>query len=252
MSRLTALSLLLWIAVAHPVAAQQPAATAPDGEKIFRQQCQSCHGKGGHGGWAPDLTSGGLAAPDREEQTFQTISKGIRGTDMAPYGERLQPAGIRAVIAYLRSLARAAAPLKGNAESGKTIFWGKGACANCHSVEGKGNLVGPDLSRAGSRRSADYLKESITDPSADVIDGFGGVTVLTRDGKTIRGIERSLDTFTVLLQDFTGKIYSFDIAAVRSVKEDKESLMPKYRSLSPAELDDLVAYLATLKRTAQP
>ena len=73
-----------------------------------------------------------------------------------------------------------------------------------------------------------------------------------RDGQTIRGIERALDEFSVVLQDFSGKVYSFDLAGVRSVARDSQSLMPEYgKRFTSAELDDLLAYLYSLGGTTK-
>ncbi len=251
-SRLTLLTLLCSIAAfAQTSQPSDPAA----GARLFRQQCSSCHGKGGHGGRAPDLTSGAFAGGDRDDELFRIISKGIPGTEMAPYEERFVEGDIPRIIAYLHSATRAvppdAPPVAGNLANGSTLFWGKGACGSCHAVDSRGNRVGPDLTRVGSRRSADYLRESLVDPSADILWGYNSATVVTRDGKTLHGIVRALDDFSVVLQDFSGKVYSFDRAALRSVSSDAKSLMPAYGAVfSPAELGDLLAYLSSLRKPA--
>jgi hypothetical protein len=75
--------------------------------------------------------------------------------------------------------------------------------------------------------------------------------VILADGKTLRGLERALDDFSVVLQDFSGKVYSFDRKDVRSVTRDTQSLMPEFGSnLSSTELNDVLAYLAGLGRSA--
>ena len=53
-------------------------------------------------------------------------------------------------------------PSGGDPAAGATIFTGKGGCANCHQVNGRGGLVGPDLSTAGTR-SPDALRQKILD-----------------------------------------------------------------------------------------
>jgi hypothetical protein len=60
-------------------------------------------------------------------------------------------------------------------------------------------------------------------------------------------LERALDDFSVVLPDFSGKVYSFDRKDVRSVERDTQSLMPEYGgTLSSTELNDVLAYLAGL------
>jgi hypothetical protein len=71
------------------------------------------------------------------------------------------------------------------------------------------------------------------------------VTVVTRTGQTITGIEKALDDFSVVLIDFGGKVYSFDRAALTSIVRENRSLIPSYaQSLSDSDRNDLVAWLA--------
>ena len=71
----------------------------------------------------------------------------------------------------------------GDAAAGETVFneVAVPACGTCHSLEPDVVLVGPSLAgignQAGSRVSgqsaADYLRESIVDPDAYMVEGFG-------------------------------------------------------------------------------
>jgi len=62
---------------------------------------------------------------------------------------------------------------------GKDIFFGKGTCALCHTIGGKGERC-PDLAGAGSRAETrvaelsaeEYLAQSLYQPNAYVVDGF--------------------------------------------------------------------------------
>lgn len=230
---------------------QNPAPSeAPEsGAALFRRNCASCHGTGGEGGRAPSLT-GRLRAGDEDADVIRTVSAGLPGTDMGSYETRLGPEKIRRIVAYLRSVKRSEPPMSGDAARGETIFWGKGGCGNCHAVAKRGNRIGPDLSRIGRQRSVGYLRESLLAPGADIAPNYNGVTVVTGDGKTVRGIEKAIDTFSVVLQDFTGKVYSFDRDSLRSVAQDRQSLMPEYgKALAPGEIDDVLTYLLTLNRS---
>ena len=229
----------------NPFAGDRKAAET--GMATFRRHCSSCHGKQAEGGRAPDLTARQMSALDSDADLFNTISAGVPGTDMEAYGARLRPEEIWQIVTFLRSAVRVEPPVAGDPAHGEALFWGKGGCGNCHAVGNRGNQVGPDLSRIGRQRSVSFLRESLLDPSADIVPGYYGVTVITRDGKTIRGVERAVDDFSVLLQDFSGHIYSFERTGVRSVSRDNQSLMPEYgKLLSSAEINDVLAYLFTL------
>lgn len=238
-------------------AAQQPnpfahnAQEAGVGKGIFRIYCAPCHGIRAQGGRGPDLTRGVFNSGEHDADLFHTISSGVPGTEMESYGGVLSDDNIWRVVVYIRSLSSTASetPLHGNAAQGERLFWGKGQCGSCHRVGAKGGSSGPNLSRVGRQRSYAYLRTSITDPGADIAGGYRTVTVVTNDGKKITGVERGLDNFSVQLLDLAGHYYSFDKGAVSSVKPETRSLMPDGygKRFSAAELDDLVAYLSTLR-----
>jgi mono/diheme cytochrome c family protein len=46
------------------------------------------------------------------------------------------------------------------------------ACLTCHQLGEQGNAIGPSLTGLGARRDADYIRESILDPAADVSEGY--------------------------------------------------------------------------------
>ena len=50
-------------------------------------------------------------------------------------------------------------------ESGKRVFQSE-PCLSCHSLNGSGGHVGPDLTHVGSRRSADWILKYLENPKA--------------------------------------------------------------------------------------
>ena len=245
--------LLLLFCVSIPASAQvggkklNDEASPEAGRSIFNTHCAACHGKDARGGRAPALNSGNLRSGDSDAAVYRTISAGVPGTEMPAWAARINPADLWHVVAFLRSSRVEEQPGSGDARRGEMLFWGKGQCGSCHSVNGRGNLIGPDLSRAGARLSPQWVRQMIAKPFLTDRTGYRGVTVVMRDGTKITGIERALDDFSVVLIDFNGKLYSFDRTGVDSVEREKRPLMPEYGSrLSNAEMDDLLAYTGTL------
>jgi putative heme-binding domain-containing protein len=242
------------------VAAQSPPqnpfagdpAAAEVGRGMFRIFCSPCHGIKAQGGRGPDLTLGLHNTGPHDADLFRVISEGIPGTEMPGYGERVGGENIWRLVTYVRSIARReTAPPKGNAASGEKLFWGKGACGPCHRVGQRGGRMGPELTHVGRTRSLAHLRESVVQPNADLTPGYYAVTVVQRDGKTITGVQRGFDNFSAQLMDVAENFYSFERSAVASVKREFRSLMPETyaKSLTSSEIDDLVAYMSTLRGT---
>lgn len=231
----------------NPLAADPKAAEI--GRGMFRIYCAPCHGiraQGGRGG--PDLSRGVFAAGDRDSDLHRTIFKGVAGTEMGSFSE-LGTEGVWRIVAYIRSVGRSGDDMvAGDIAHGETLFWKKGQCGQCHSVGIRGSRIGPDLTRIGRQRGLNYLKTSVLDPSDEITPGYSTLTVVTRDGKAITGIEKGLDNFSGQLMDVSGKFYSFQRDEVKSMKRDTRSLMPAYSStFNESELTDLLAYLASLR-----
>lgn len=219
------------------------------GRATFRIYCSPCHGIGAEGGSGPDLTLGVYEAGDRDEDLFDVIASGASGTEMAAFGGRMNDNTIWRIVAYLRSVARkeAAAPV-GDASRGKAIYRGKGGCTGCHRIGHEGGRLGPGLSRAGRTLSLARLKESLVEPGKNITGGFDMITLVKRDGTTIRGRQVNIDNFSVQLMDSREQIHSYLRDEVQSVEQSRKSLMPSYAGmLRASEIDDVVAYLVSLR-----
>jgi putative heme-binding domain-containing protein len=188
-----------------------------------------------------------LQAAD-DEALYRVIQRGIPGTEMP--SSWLSSNQIWSVAGYVRTLGRVAPePVSGDPRRGKEIYSGKGGCAQCHTVAGHGGAVGPDLDDIGARRSVSHLKQALRDPEAFIPAGFVQVRLTTNDGRSILGARVNEDAFSMQIRDLSNTLHSFWKHELREVqKEWGRSPMPAYnRLLSPEELDDVAAYLASLE-----
>jgi cytochrome c oxidase cbb3-type subunit III len=248
----------------NPLAADPKAAKA--GEFEFRINCAFCHGLGARGGGrGPDLTRAHKHHGDSDADLFQNISQGIPGTVMPANGTNGQGVGmtddeIWQIIAYLRSvqLQTAAKPV-GNAAHGKELFYGDANCSSCHMVEGHGGRLGPDLTAVGTARTVESLVESVRSPSKRLAWGltestkefaqeYETVTVVTPDGREIKGVILNEDQFSLQMMDTAERIHLFEKDKLRSMHKSRDSLMPSYNPtiLSDQGLNDIVAYLLSV------
>jgi putative heme-binding domain-containing protein len=138
--------------------------------------------------------------------------------------------------------------LIGDPARGKIVFEGKGACAQCHRVNGKGPRVAPDLSDIGAIRTPDALWHAIVDPDAELRFANRSVRAVTRDGKVVTGRRLNEDTYTVQLIDEQERLVSLVKANLREYELAKGTSMPAYKDkLATNEVADLLAYLLSLK-----
>lgn len=219
------------------------------GMALYRIRCGDCHGLDATGYRGPDLIAV-MAAGATDERLFQTIRKGVPGTDMPAATETNAPDDdLLMIIAYLRKIgtvAPAESPV-GNVENGARLFASQ--CSSCHRVAGRGGRIGPDLARIGVARSRTALVREIRTPSEWVPPGYETVTLVMKDGQRIRGTKKNEDVFSIQVMDTRERIQGFVKANLQEVIYEKDSLMPAFGPgrLSDSDLNDLVGYLTTLR-----
>ena len=239
--------LLLWYGTAIAQGVSHDPKEIDAGGAAFRIYCSPCHGMRGAGGRGPDLTRGVYSIGESDADLFRVISNGVAGTEMPGYTGTGGPETTWRMVSYIRSIARReVAALPGNAQSGEVLFWGQGACGNCHTVGARGGPMGPDLSRVGRQHRSAHLRDAIVNPDAEVTAGYATITMVTKEGRKIVGVQRGFDDFSAQLIDIDGTFWSFERSQVRSTWREPRSLMPAVRFTS-AQVDDLVAYLYSLR-----
>ncbi len=226
------------------------------GKTIFNGQCALCHGIGGAGSRGPALNLPKLARAADNAALFKVIKEGIRDSEMPQFWQ-LTDQEIWQVAGYVRALGRVEpVKLSGDVARGKTLFETKGNCTACHIVRsegrGQGSVAGPELTEIGLRRSPAYLREALLDPNAATPEGFLVVSVTTASGQRVRGVRVNEDSFSIQirqLRDAGNRFHSFRKSDLKELKKEfGVSTMPSYKeTFTPSEIDDLVAYLASLR-----
>ena len=133
--------------------------------------------------------------------------------------------------------------------SGERVFRHSqiGLCTRCHRHEGRGNVVGPDLSQVGRRDDRNWLLESILQPNLKVAPEYRARTLVLTDGRVFTGIHLRTggggDVET--LRDSHGQERKFPRAEIEMSGEVLTSLMPEglVESMTDRELRDLIAFL---------
>lgn len=252
------LGLLAAPASAQVVAANPHAGNADairNGMGMYRVRCADCHGMDAKGIRGPDLSQV-WASGRTDEGLFRTLRTGVPGTEMPAVNPRTSDDDVWKILAYLRTLAAPAPtdPVSGNAANGERLF--RAQCSGCHRADGRGGWFGPDLSRVGLSRTRATLVRRIRGAVEGFGSGYAPVTLTTTAGQQIRGVKKNEDLFSVQIMDSRQRIQGYLKEDMRSVENGARSAMPAYDidQLSEADLDDLLAYLSTLRgaTTAAP
>src|SRR5207249_5246541 len=203
----------------------------PDGPALFRERCADCHGADAKGDRGPDVTR--LWMNDgADERAMKTIRTGVAGSIMPPSSAPDEE--IRAIVAYLRSISIAKTEaISGNATSGEAVFAAN--CAQCHRINGRGGHLAPALSRIAGRQSNQVLTRAIRDASASFASGYEPVTLVTRDGRQIRGTRKAEDAFSIQIMNTRERLQGYPKANLRDVIRETKSLMPDF---GPDRLSD--------------
>ena len=220
-----------------------------NGRQLFMAQCARCHGPKGEGGRGAVLTQPRLPHAPDDQSLFQVIRDGIKGTEM-PGGYALDTRETWQLTTYVRSLGRLASEtVPGDPKHGQQLYQAKGHCSQCHIIGGEGGSLGPELTEIGLRRSAAHLRAVILDPGSTLPEGFSEVGLVTKEGRRITGVRLNEDTFSIQVRELNGGVHSFFKDDLKEFqKETGKSPMPSFGgTFSAPEVDDLVAYLVSLR-----
>ena len=217
------------------------------GSRYYTNYCSGCHGADGNSMAGANLSRGAFRRASNDEELARIITTGLPGTAMPPSPFKAEQ--VTQIVAFLREFPslRSRQTNPGDAVRGRQIFEGKGACLDCHRVNGRGSRLGPDLSDIGELRRSGEIEQSLNDPGAVVLPQNRVITVSLRDGKTVRGRLLNQDTASIQMLGSDEKPVSIAREAVRSIADDK-STMPSFKDrLDSRELADVVSYLMSLK-----
>ncbi len=123
--------------------------------------------------------------------------------------------------------------LQGDPDKGKQIFFdpeSKAPCAKCHTVEGQGGHVGPELSHVAGTRTVQYIIDSVLDPAKDIAGGFEPYLLITNDGQQINGIKKGEDAEAVELLDAEGTVQRVPRASIKVLIDQSKLVLVKTKS----------------------
>lgn len=132
--------------------------------------------------------------------------------------------------------------VRARATDGERVF--QQNCVACHQVNGKGGLVGPQLTGIGNR-GVERLCEDILDPNRNVDRAFRQTLVVLKDGEARSGLFRREEGSQWVMVDAAGQEFLIPSASVSERRELDQSLMPENfgDSIPESDFQNLLAFL---------
>ncbi len=143
-----------------------------------------------------------------------------------------------------------------NFDQGKQIYAAV-LCSRCHSIQGEGGDIGPDLTQLGTRFSNKDMLEAILMPDKAVSDQYASTIFTLKNGQSIVGrlVNEDKANYTISQNPFASdQVRKIAKSTVASKKYSTVSIMLPglINSLNPNELRDLMAYLKAGGRQDNP
>jgi putative heme-binding domain-containing protein len=139
----------------------------------------------------------------------------------------------------------------GAVQRGRIAFFHPNAagCSKCHTVQGRGGKIGPDLSRIGGTFTREKLIDSILEPSREISPQFTNWSMISTDGKVYAGMIVDENEGKTVLGQSDGQTITLKTADVEERTPQTASVMPEKleERLTVQEFRDLLAFLQSLK-----
>ncbi len=183
-------------------------------------------------GELPDAVRAALRAP---LQDHRDLSVRALASELYP---RTTPAGqeLPALIAL--------AAMQGDVGRGQLLFQTTATCSVCHSRQGLGGAIGPDLTAIASKYGRTEVLDAMLNPSAAIAFGYDSWTLVMKDGRRLAGAILA-DGERVVLRDLSGRRMVLAADEIESRTQQALSTMPPATTLGlgAQQLADLTTFL---------
>jgi putative heme-binding domain-containing protein len=135
-----------------------------------------------------------------------------------------------------------------SADAGRRVFFHTGsiACSQCHRYDGRGGVVGPDLTLVARQGTREQLLQSIIEPNRDVAPQYYATLLELEEGGTFTGILLRSAGYEIY-RDTLGEEVRFQKTQIAARKQLTSSLMPHGLAdqMTLEEMRDLLQFLTT-------
>ena len=177
-----------WLLILALISAQA-ALAAPDGKRLYEENCSACHQSEGKGGIGLPLTDEILAQLS-DDYIAKTIRNGRPGRIM-PSFETLSDAQVGAILKYIRGWSTKPAPVfpkvakRGDPARGKPLY--EKNCQRCHGKDGSGEGSGTGVTLSREREFM-VMPAALNNPGFQRSASDAMIADIIRRGRRIGGM----------------------------------------------------------------
>lgn len=133
----------------------------------------------------------------------------------------------------------------GNAAKGREVFNSNTAkCATCHTIDGQGAKIGPDLTGLRGKNPG-LVFHHINAPSDRIHPGYPSFSIALKSGQVAMGVVRSLGFNEMEVTDTDAKSLKFNPNEIEDLRSSTSSIMPSglAGTVGESSMRDLIAFL---------
>jgi len=136
----------------------------------------------------------------------------------------------------------------GDPKAGEDLFLNHAVqCVRCHRIKRFGGEAGPDLSKIGKALKPVEILEALIEPSKRIAPGFAFIEFELPDDDLVGGFVQEENDQEVTVRTMDGKIRSLKKETILNRSQPASAMPGMKEALSLKEIQNLIAYLKTLK-----
>jgi quinoprotein glucose dehydrogenase len=156
-------------------------------------------------------------------------------------------AQIESWLADQKQTAHAMTLAGGDVDRGRAVFQNQGVCMKCHKAERGGGDAGPELTYIARLRQPHELLESVLEPNAQVVPGFGTISLVLDDGLVVEGTPVNETPEQITIKTPIGETKVISVESIEDRSGIRSPMPQPTENLSLLEFRDLMAYLQQLE-----
>jgi putative heme-binding domain-containing protein len=187
------------------------------------------------------LENGSISPNEIDPSTRQALEKSA-DVDLKERAQRVFRGSVSADREEVVQRFKPATQTSGDRMKGAAIF--ARACLQCHEMQGRGNVLGPNIYGVASQPKLTLLN-SILDPSRLVTPDYLSYTATTTDGETMTGLITAESTSGITMRRPNVPDVTIARGRITSLSAEGKSMMPDglEQGLSVQDLADLLEFV---------